>query len=83
MKAVYVLNESQKEQLNKKKIKIKEEPLIGSFTSKDEGNLWEGSTVFLFDSFMLQKISNGGQGWAEYLIRVKWELLRKLSSKNW
>ena len=39
MKAVYVLNESQKEQLNKKKIKIKEEPSIGSFTSKDEGNL--------------------------------------------
>ena len=39
MKAVYVLNESQKEQLNKKKIKIKEEPSVGSFTSKDEGNL--------------------------------------------
>ena len=59
MKAVYVLNESQKEQLNKKKLKIKEEPLIGSFTSKDEGN---PKKDLLSDSFMLQKISNGGQG---------------------
>jgi len=49
MKAVYVLNESQKEQLNKKKIKIKEEPSVGSFTSKDEEDIkrWTGlSRIF-------------------------------------
>merc|ERR1712227_893751 len=49
MKAVYVLNESQKEQLNKKKIKVKEEPSIGSFTSKDEEDIkrWTGlSRIF-------------------------------------
>ena len=36
MKAVYVLNDKQKEQLNKKK--IKEEQSAGSFSAKDEGN---------------------------------------------
>ena len=61
MKAVYVLNESQKEQLNKKKIKIKEEPLIGSFTSKDEGNQRRFYCSFFLTALSLQKISKDGQ----------------------